>query len=200
MINVYNITKHYDDICALKKVNTSFEEGILNVIYGTSGSGKTTLVRIIGGIVRPDDGVIIVDDMPIYDNIITKKNMFLITEKTSFSGYMSIRSIARRMATVYSSYDRRELNDLCGQYGLKTGRYIAFLSKDERKLVSLIIGVAAHTKYLVCDDIFKDMQDDYIKKSVEIIEHAVKECNITPVVATSDRSLFENLAGSIYEL
>jgi ABC-type lipoprotein export system ATPase subunit len=47
---------------ALKNINMSLEKGKFYVILGPSGSGKTTFLNIIGGIDKPDEGKIIVDD------------------------------------------------------------------------------------------------------------------------------------------
>ncbi|MFO7802033.1 MAG: ABC transporter ATP-binding protein [Desulfovermiculus sp.] len=48
---------------ALQDVNLSIERGGFVSLSGPSGSGKTTLLNIIGGLDRPDSGVIMVNDM-----------------------------------------------------------------------------------------------------------------------------------------
>lgn len=65
-IRVENVSKIYQvgnfKVNALKNINMSLEKGKFYVILGPSGSGKTTFLNIIGGIDKPDEGKIIVDD------------------------------------------------------------------------------------------------------------------------------------------
>ena len=56
-----NISKRYGDVQALDCVSQTISEGEFCVIVGPSGSGKTTLLNIIAGIVKPDDGDVIVE-------------------------------------------------------------------------------------------------------------------------------------------
>ena len=46
----------------LDAISFGVREGELVCVVGPSGSGKTTLLQIIGGLLRPTDGRVIVDD------------------------------------------------------------------------------------------------------------------------------------------
>ena len=48
---------------ALQDINLSIERGGFVSLSGPSGSGKTTLLNIIGGLDRPDSGVIMVNNL-----------------------------------------------------------------------------------------------------------------------------------------
>ncbi|MBM4243557.1 MAG: ATP-binding cassette domain-containing protein [Deltaproteobacteria bacterium] len=50
----------FDDRVVHRSLRCSFERGRISVILGGSGSGKSTLLRLIGGLVRPDAGRILV--------------------------------------------------------------------------------------------------------------------------------------------
>ncbi|TEU06496.1 MAG: ABC transporter ATP-binding protein, partial [Candidatus Aminicenantes bacterium] len=58
-------TKH-GDVKALDNVNLVIEKGEFFVIRGPSGSGKTTLLLSIGGMLRPTEGQITVNNIDIY--------------------------------------------------------------------------------------------------------------------------------------
>lgn len=51
--------RSYDKLTVLKNISFSVKKGEMLGIIGFNGSGKTTLLKIIGGIYRPDSGVII---------------------------------------------------------------------------------------------------------------------------------------------
>tara|TARA_B100000686_G_scaffold265695_1_gene280234 strand:+ start:447 stop:1154 length:708 start_codon:yes stop_codon:yes gene_type:complete len=56
MINVSNVTKHFDKVHALAETNIDIAAGEFVTIVGPSGCGKSTLLRIIAGIISPTDG------------------------------------------------------------------------------------------------------------------------------------------------
>lgn len=53
-------------------------DGRLTALFGRSGSGKTSLVNIIGGLIRPEEGRVVVDGRPLVD---TTKNLFVPKHK-----------------------------------------------------------------------------------------------------------------------
>jgi branched-chain amino acid transport system ATP-binding protein len=52
MLEVKNLTVHYDGAMALNNVSISVEEGELVAVVGPNGAGKTTLLKAISGTIR----------------------------------------------------------------------------------------------------------------------------------------------------
>ena len=50
------------DTNAINGISLDFEEGLIYAIIGKSGSGKSTLIHILGGLDKPTEGEIIIDD------------------------------------------------------------------------------------------------------------------------------------------
>jgi phospholipid/cholesterol/gamma-HCH transport system ATP-binding protein len=61
LINVDRVTFGYDQRVILKDVSLAFPRGKVIAIMGGSGCGKTTLLRLIGGMIRPQQGSISFD-------------------------------------------------------------------------------------------------------------------------------------------
>jgi ABC-type multidrug transport system ATPase subunit len=55
-VEIRNITKTFQEICALQEITFDVEEGSLFGLIGPDGSGKSTLFRIIASLIRPDSG------------------------------------------------------------------------------------------------------------------------------------------------
>jgi putative ABC transport system ATP-binding protein/lipoprotein-releasing system ATP-binding protein len=70
MIELKNVSKTYkldgDIINAVKDVDLNIERGEFVSILGHSGSGKTTLLNLIGGLTRPDNGSVIIENTDIW--------------------------------------------------------------------------------------------------------------------------------------
>jgi ABC-type sugar transport system ATPase subunit len=62
IIAAKGIEKRYDGVHALKSVDIEVEEGEVHALVGENGAGKSTLGKIIAGVVRPDQGKIILND------------------------------------------------------------------------------------------------------------------------------------------
>jgi len=52
-------------VLALCGVSFDVREGEFPTIFGPSGSGKSTLLHLMGGLDRPDEGEILIDDFDI---------------------------------------------------------------------------------------------------------------------------------------
>ncbi|MGQ4914413.1 MAG: ABC transporter ATP-binding protein [Candidatus Asgardarchaeia archaeon] len=61
ILEVKNISKRYKHIMALNKVTLSASAGTILGLVGPNGAGKTTLIKILAGIIRPDEGTVIID-------------------------------------------------------------------------------------------------------------------------------------------
>jgi simple sugar transport system ATP-binding protein len=64
MLSVKNIKKSYAGVAALRGVDIDLDVG-LTAIVGDNGAGKSTLMKILSGVVRPDEGEIVIDGSPV---------------------------------------------------------------------------------------------------------------------------------------
>lgn len=60
IIEYKNIGKSYNGKWVVQNFNLSINEGDFICIVGTSGSGKTTLLKMINGLLKPDEGEIMI--------------------------------------------------------------------------------------------------------------------------------------------
>ena len=59
IVSLDRVGKKYGDTVALAPLSLEIEEGERVAVLGPSGSGKTTLLHLIGGIVQPDEGEVV---------------------------------------------------------------------------------------------------------------------------------------------
>ncbi|MBS4192432.1 ABC transporter ATP-binding protein [Bacillus sp. FJAT-49705] len=59
VLSIQDISKKFADVDVIKHLNLQVNEGEFVSILGPSGSGKSTLFSLIGGILAPDEGTII---------------------------------------------------------------------------------------------------------------------------------------------
>ena len=78
MIECRNLTKSFGDTQAVKGVNAVIRDNAVFGLVGTNGAGKSTVLRMIAGVLKPDDGLALVDGMPSYDNVHAKEAVFYL--------------------------------------------------------------------------------------------------------------------------
>ena len=65
LVAAKGISKSYSQVQALAPLDLTIHAGELIALAGPSGSGKTTLLYILGGVVQPDEGEIVIDGRPL---------------------------------------------------------------------------------------------------------------------------------------
>jgi len=63
VIKAINIHKSFGTLEVLKGIDVEFAEAEVVALVGTSGAGKSTLLHILGTLMRPDKGEIIIKDV-----------------------------------------------------------------------------------------------------------------------------------------
>jgi len=76
MIKIRNLKKSFNGQIVLDGVNLDVERGQTVVVIGGSGSGKTVLLRHINGLIKPDEGEVIVDGVNVGELHETELNRF----------------------------------------------------------------------------------------------------------------------------
>src|SRR2546425_11167099 len=65
MIDVRGVTRRFDGIVALSDASFQVNPGEIVALLGPNGAGKTTASRIIGGILAPTEGDVLVDGVSV---------------------------------------------------------------------------------------------------------------------------------------
>jgi NitT/TauT family transport system ATP-binding protein len=65
MLEIAGLSKRFDDLVALTRIDLAVDRGEIVGIVGTSGCGKSTLLRIVGGLEHPSEGRVTLDGVAV---------------------------------------------------------------------------------------------------------------------------------------
>ena len=197
MISIKGITKKFDDYIAVNQVDIDIREGMVFGLIGTNGAGKSTLLRMMCGVMKPDEGVITVDDMPVYDNPAAKEKIFFIADEPYFFPHGNAVDMEQYYSMVYKSFDKAEYYKLLQQFGLESKRKIATYSKGMKKQLAVILALASRTDYILCDETF-DGLDPVMRQAVKsLLAKEMGERGLTPVIASHNLRELEDICDTV---
>ena len=197
MIELKNLTKSFDGVEAVRNVSVTVREGVVFGLIGTNGAGKSTLLRMASGILKPDEGLAIVDNMSVYDNVHAKAKLFFIADEPYFFPGATPRDMERYYSSVYRDFDRERFYLYLSSFGLNGRRKINTFSKGMKKQLSIIAGLCAGTKYLLCDETF-DGLDPVMRQGVKsIFAREMQERDFTPVIASHNLRELEDICDHV---
>ena len=193
MIEFLNVSKYFDDMKALDNVSAVIEEGHVFGLIGTNGAGKSTLMRILSGVLKADKGSVTVDGEPVYENPAAKGKLFYISDDQYFFKNGTPRDMLHLYQTYYPDFDARKWNDLMEKLSLDARRKVNTFSKGMKKQLSVICGICANTKYLLCDETF-DGLDPVMRQAVKaIFIKEIEERRLTPIIASHNLRELEDI-------
>ncbi|MCC6511127.1 MAG: sugar ABC transporter ATP-binding protein [Pirellulaceae bacterium] len=87
------IVKRYPGVLALDHVDFAVHAGEVHGLIGENGAGKSTLMRILAGIISPDEGTICLDGQPVRlssPRDATERGIALVHQELNLVPYMSV--------------------------------------------------------------------------------------------------------------
>lgn len=193
MIEVKNLSKSFDSIRAIDHINAKIEDGHVFGLIGTNGAGKSTFMRMLSGVLKPEEGEILVDGEPVYDNPAVKKKIFYISDDQYYFRSGTPVDMLKLYQTCYPAFDGAKWKSLMEKFGLDEKRKVNTFSKGMKKQLSVICGICANTKYLLCDETF-DGLDPVMRQAVKaLFVKEMDERGLTPVIASHNLRELEDI-------
>lgn len=193
MIEVKNLSKSFESIKAIDHINAKIEDGHVFGLIGTNGAGKSTFMRMLSGVLKPEEGEILVDGEPVYDNPAVKEKIFYISDDQYYFRSGTPVDMLKLYQTCYPAFDGAKWKSLMEKFGLGEKRKVNTFSKGMKKQLSVICGICANTKYLLCDETF-DGLDPVMRQAVKaLFVKEMDERGLTPVIASHNLRELEDI-------
>lgn len=212
VITLKEVAKTYQSgsqtIQALQPTSLSIERGEMVAIVGPSGSGKSTLLTIIGGLLTPSEGEVIINGIN-YSNLSEKKRARLrlkdigfILQASNLVPYLTVNNQLRFLDTqkdrnmaprqVDKLFEELDITDL-------QNKYPSDLSGGERQRVAIAKALFTNPAIILADEPTASLDSERAFDVVAILRKATEDKNTATVVVTHDRRLLPQF-DTVYEM
>ncbi len=182
IVTCKGITKIYKDTCALNAVTFSIpDEGGIVGLLGPNGSGKTTLIKILTGLLTPNEGEALVAGKTI--GVETKAIVSYLSDAHSLNESYTVEQELEYFSDFFLDFDLEKANKMIEELGIQKKKKIKTLSKGTKEKLSLILTLSRNAKLFVLDEPIAGVDPaarDYILNT--IIAH--KNQNATMIIST----------------
>lgn len=208
MIKLHNVSKAFDQNKVLDRISLEVEESESLVILGGSGTGKTVLLKVILGLLRPNDGNIFVDgarvniDQPTALFEIRKKIGMCFQMAALFDSMTVLENISFGLSrhTNYSSVQIRSRVDEClTLVGLRDTAtlYPSELSGGMKRRVGFARAIALKPKILLFDEPTTGLDPVMTDVISKVITDLRSELRATTITITHDLKVAFNIGQNI---
>lgn len=102
-IELKNVTKKYGKEFSLKNTSMTFEKGKIYGLLGPNGSGKSTTLKMIGGLVYPNSGEILVNGKKVTRKI--SQTVAYLTESDMFYDPFTVEDMIQFYQSQFSDFN-----------------------------------------------------------------------------------------------
>lgn len=197
MIELVNIHKSFEGREVLKGIDTTFNDGMVNLIIGQSGSGKTVMMKNIVGLFIPEQGQILYDGrdfvtMTNRERVMLRREMGMIFQSAALFDSMSVIENVLFPLDMFSDMnkaDRLKRAKFCLDRVNLNGAEDKFpgeISGGMQKRVAIARAIALNPKYLFCDEPNSGLDPKTSLVIDELIHSITHEYDMTTIINTHD--------------
>lgn len=178
-IKVNNITKYYNDFCAVKDLSFELKKGEVVGFLGPNGAGKSTTMKIITGYLSPSKGSVdILEESMSQDRLDLKKRIGYLPEQNPLYTNMYIKEYLNFVASIHKMKSPVErVEEIINITGLtkERNKKIAQLSKGYRQRVGLAQSLIHDPDILILDEPASGLDPNQIIEIRQLIKELGKD-------------------------
>ena len=162
VVEATSITKRFGGAVAVDDVSVSVRAGEIHALVGENGAGKSTLMRVLAGILQPDEGVVTLDGNPVSGGTraaldagiaLVHQELSLVPEMTVAENIM-LGSFPTTAGTIKSKDLRQAAAGALREIGVSIdlNERVSRLSVSLRQFIEIARAIARKPRVLILDE------------------------------------------------
>lgn len=198
MIQVNHVVKKFGDFCALNDTNLHVKKGAIYGLVGPNGAGKSTMIRHITGIYRPDEGEVLIDGKPVYENTSVKSKFAYIPDDLFYFQQANTLDMKQFYKGLYTNFDEVLFGKLREAFlNINPKSSIRRLSKGMQKQVAFWLAISCRPEILILDEPVDGLDPVMRRQIWSIIMSDVAEYGTTVLVSSHNLRELEDVCDHV---
>ncbi|UFU07579.1 iron ABC transporter ATP-binding protein [Ruania halotolerans] len=206
MIALERATKRYGGQTVLDDVSISFGDEGVTALIGPNGAGKSTLFGIIGRLIRPDEGRVLVDGMDVVQapSRALAKALAVLRQDNHIAARLTVADLVEfgrfphsqgRMTAVDREHVERAIDYLDLQPFRE--RFLDQLSGGQRQRAFVAMVLAQDTRYVLLDEPLNNLDMPHAVEIMRLLRRMADELDKRVVVVLHDINVAARYADRI---
>lgn len=189
---VSNVTKRFGAATVLDTLSLSVGRAEFVSLLGPSGCGKTTLLRLIAGLLAPDQGAIEVGGRDLTRVAAHKRNIGVVFQNYALFPHLTVAeniAYGLRAKGVPKAEQAKKVNDALGLVRMEAfaDRAVTALSGGQQQRIAVARAVVVEPSLLLLDEPFSAL-DRKLRETMQIeLRHILRNLGITSIFVTHDQ-------------
>ncbi|MCR5701573.1 MAG: ABC transporter ATP-binding protein [Lachnospiraceae bacterium] len=197
MLEIKDLWKGYYKTKVVKAVNIKIDKGEIHGLIGENSAGKTTLIKCVAGVYKPDEGEIIYDGKPVYNNPKVKEHVGYVADSNEYISLYTVSKMVDMYETFYPKFDREKFNSYNEVFKLPVGKRLYALSKGQKMRLAFMLETAKQPDYLILDEPTSGLDPVAKSKFFEMLINEVEHNNIGVLISSHNLEGLERICDSV---
>ena len=206
IIEVIEMDKYFGDFHALKSIDVVIGRGEVVVVIGPSGSGKSTLIRCINRLEKHDRGSIVVDGVPLTDDVkhvqeIRRETGMVFQQFNLFPHLTVLENITlapRQVRNMPKKDAENTAMELLERVKIpeQAQKYPGQLSGGQQQRVAIARSLAMSPKVMMFDEPTSALDPEMIKEVLDVMIE-LAQSGMTMIVVTHEMNFAREVADRV---
>ncbi|WP_270577467.1 metal ABC transporter ATP-binding protein [Caldibacillus thermoamylovorans] len=197
IIEIKNLTYHYDHLTVLENINLQVERGDFLAIVGPNGSGKSTLLKLVLGLLKKQQGEIYLYGKPLASFDHWEKISFVSQKSNSFNSgfpatvYEVVRSGLTKKTGLFHFFPkntREHVTEALKAVEMESfiDRNIGELSGGQQQRVFIARAIVSNPELLILDEPTVGVDAKRVAQFYQLLQRLNHTRNMTLIIVSHD--------------
>ena len=191
-ITVKNLEKSFGKGKVLENIDFEVDDGKVVSLLGPSGCGKTTTLKVIAGLLQPDEGAIFIGDQNITKWPSEKRGTVIVFQDHLLFPHLNVEQnigFGLKMAKHPKKEIKEKVEEMLDLVKLKgtNRKYPHELSGGQQQRIALARALAVSPKVLLLDEPFSNLDPKLRQEIRELTFEIQRNLGMTTILVTHDK-------------